>query len=321
MAHLSSRLSVYFYRHHRVRLLIEAITVSFAAYFAAIASNWIADYLKTEGLVSVLIRFVAVVIVSALVLFLFWIFQTGPDAELQSRTRILLNARSQLDEALAAKLARVERLDPYQPADGKVEAELSIGSHVRGLYRCLDANYADSDVPGSRVNFEVTFMTKDYGDSLVTIMSWANRDGRAPRSLAQRATRPDIYEATVTAQVYREATDRLPSLRIIEDTQRTPDYSELYSGQKSRIRSSVVYPVFNSNNILLGTLVSHCDKASFFRERDQKYWRELNDMFALRIAVEKTKLDALHSRPLPQGDGAHSESGTAAVSTPKRDGC
>jgi membrane protein implicated in regulation of membrane protease activity len=321
MALMSSRLSVYLYRHYRVRLLIEAITVSFAAYFAAVASNWISDYFRTEGLVSVLIRFVAVVIVSALVLFLFWIFQTGPDAELQSRTKILLNARSQLDEALAAKLARVERLDPYRPADGRAEAELSIESHVRGLYRCLDANYADSDVPGSRVNFEVTFMTRDYSDNFVTIMSWANRDGRAPRSLAQRTARPDIYDATVTAQVYREAADRLPSLRIIEDTQKTPDYSELYSGQKSRIRSSVVYPVFNSRNILLGTLVSHCDRAGFFRERNQKYWRELNDMFALRIAVEKTKLDALHTHSPSAGDGAHVDAGTPALPTPKPDGC
>ena len=294
MSARSHSLTIYFYRHPRVRLVVEAILVAFAAYFAAIASNWMSDKLKADGLTDLAISFVAVLLVSTGALFLFWQLQAGPDAELQKRSKILLNARSQLDEALAAELSE---LGSNPTLDQAGVAKANINRLVRGLYRCLDANYADSDVPGSRVNFEVTFMTRDYADGFVTIIAWANRDGRAPKSLAQRPAKPDVYESTVSAQVYREASSQLPTLRIIEDTHATHDYSELYAGQKSRIQSSAVYPVLDAENKLLGTLVAHCDKANFFRNEDLKFWRDLNELFGLRLSIEKSKLDKVSQAP------------------------
>jgi len=71
------------------------------------------------------------------------------------------------------------------------------------------------------------------------------------------------------------------------------EYHELYPGQKSRILSSVIYPVSSETNELLGTLVVHCNRIQFFLKEDSKYWSELLEIFSKRIALEKCKLDML----------------------------
>ncbi len=130
-------------------------------------------------------------------------------------------------------------------------------------------------------------MTKSYRDHQITIAAWANRNGRMPVSLAMRESDPSVYAKTVTGQVYQDAR---PHARLIEDTAQY-DYVELYDRQRDRIKSSVVYPVLSDGMVLLGTLVMHCDKAGFFRQDEIKFWGELLEVFAKRIALEKMKLD------------------------------
>jgi hypothetical protein len=78
---------------------------------------------------------------------------------------------------------------------------------------------------------------------------------------------------------------------IVEDTLAPgAGYDEPYPGQTNRIKSSVVYPVLSSRNAVLGTLVVHCDKVRFFRTGEGRYWREVLEIFAARIALERARL-------------------------------
>jgi GAF domain-containing protein len=103
-----------------------------------------------------------------------------------------------------------------------------------------------------------------------------------------RETNPKRYENTETAAIYREES---PRGRIIEDTESHDDYAELYPGQKARIKSSIIWPVLSANNVLVGTLVMHCDRAQFFKKSEAKFWREVCEVFAKRLAQEKLRLD------------------------------
>jgi GAF domain-containing protein len=134
-------------------------------------------------------------------------------------------------------------------------------------------------------------MTKSYADGEVTIMAWRNRDRRAPRSLILREKDPTIYRNTVTAEVY--AAQR-PEPIIVPSTASSIEYHETYDGQKDRIKSTIVYPVLSDNNVLLGTLVVHCDKDRFFSNDDQLFWRSLLEIYAKRIAHQKLCLDVCY---------------------------
>ncbi len=170
----------------------------------------------------------------------------------------------------------------------------NIKALIKKLYYTLESHFTDAiklDLEGKRIDFEVTFMTKSYKDNYITIPACNNRENRSPRSMVLREKNPEIYENTVTAEIYKM--DR-PSMKIIEDTN-SVEYHELYSGQKERIRSSIVYPVLSDNNELLGTIVLHCNRPNFFLEKDKHYWRELIEVFSKRIALEKIKLDAINN--------------------------
>jgi GAF domain-containing protein len=85
-------------------------------------------------------------------------------------------------------------------------------------------------------------------------------------------------------------------MRIVEDTALPSErYQELYPGQKERIRSSVVYPALDDDNGILGTLVVHCNRTGFFKRRDERFWRELLETFAVRLALQKSRLDLVGS--------------------------
>ncbi len=286
--------SIYLYRHPRAKLLIESLVVAVAAYFSAWLTGQIERTQSAGNLVTLGLHFAAVATVTAVVVFMFKLLRAGPDIEMQERASVLAIARSQLDDCLASELARLGSLNSGS-ISGIAEPLMSITNLVKGLYRCVDTRYASSDVPGERTNFEVTFMSRDYIDGAVTILSWASREGRAPKSLSYRASRPSIYDSTITAALYRESDSQLPRPRIIENTSTARDYAELYAGQKNRIKSTIVYPVLSANNELLGTLVLHCDRENFFRYRDERFWYQLIEMFSLRIAIEKLSLDFLHS--------------------------
>lgn len=168
-----------------------------------------------------------------------------------------------------------------------------ISAIVDNVYRLFEATYGESDKLENRVDFEATFIAKSYLDGGLTIPAYANRNRRAPRSMRHREGNPKHFDETVAAQLYRE-TNTTPRLQIISATD-DPEYKyvELYPGQKERVKSSLVHPVLSPQNELVGVLVVHCNRARFFREEDRRYWTELLELFATRLALEKVKLDAL----------------------------
>ena len=62
---------------------------------------------------------------------------------------------------------------------------------VEYLYALFESNYGQSEELERRINFEVTFMTKSFIDGNITIPAYANRDKRAPISMAKRQNIPD----------------------------------------------------------------------------------------------------------------------------------
>ena len=169
---------------------------------------------------------------------------------------------------------------------------------VDKLYYFLESNFSEAEKTFERIDFEVTFMTKSYIDSKITIPAFANREGRSPISLLKRKNDPNIYDNTVTASVYR---DERPIMRIIPDTSSpSEDYHQLYDGQINRIKSSIVYPVLDNANALLGTLVVHCNRTNFFKVNEKAFWKEILEIFSTRLAFEKSRLDLLMDPKIKQ---------------------
>jgi len=100
--------------------------------------------------------------------------------------------------------------------------------------------------------------------------------------MLERETDPNVYDETVTARIYNMLR---PDMVIVNDTGQT-EYHELYKGQRNCIKSSLVYPVLSSGNELLETLVCHCDKPNFFASQQEKSWKDLMEVFAIRVAHE-----------------------------------
>ncbi|WP_157633647.1 GAF domain-containing protein [Thioflavicoccus mobilis] len=212
-----------------------------------------------------------------------------------------------------AELKRVVTLDSYQKCDSVTVQEAEslsacgkdlpgcvvnnwrgacerIQQYVQSAYSVLATSYGRSSITENRIDFEVTFMTKSLRDGKVTIPASANRDGRKPRTMQLRESNPDIYEQSVTAQIYRAESPRM----IITTDTSDPQYASLYPDQKLRIRSAIVHPVLSPDHKLLGTLVAHCDRVRFFKNEDEKYWHDFLEIFSKRIAVEVMRLHVLH---------------------------
>lgn len=292
---LRSAVAVKLYRAPRLKLLIQSVLVALSAYFSAILAATVADT-YTKGAEKLGIQAAGVVAVTAVVIFVVRIVGASGTTRLSKRATVLAMAHSQIDGCTSIQLDHIcsaahvgaASVIPFDPLD-------AIKHLVKALYTCMDSHYGAGDVPGERVNFEATFMTLDHADREVTIIAWASRDGRAPKSLAERQRNRRLYSTSVTADLYREAETQQVRTRITPDTSKG-DYAELYPGQKQRIRSSIVRPVLSASNALLGTLVLHCDQPNFFHESDAKYWNDLMDVFGIRIALHKAQLDWLHER-------------------------
>lgn len=179
-----------------------------------------------------------------------------------------------------------------------------ISAIVDDVYRLFEARYGESDKLENRIDFEATFITQSYLDSGLTIPAYANRNRRIPHSMRDREGNPNHFEETVAAQLYREK-KTTPRLQIISATD-DPEYSyaEIYPGQRERIKSSLVHPVLSPQNVLVGVLVVHCNRSRFFLEKDRRYWTELLELFATRLALEKVKLDALSQSKVADALGA-----------------
>ncbi|HEY5941649.1 MAG TPA: hypothetical protein VIT89_02155 [Solirubrobacterales bacterium] len=290
-----SLISWYRQRSRGTKAGIRAFPVAAVTYCSALLAGVVAETLKLDGLLTFL--FVTVMIVAFLIVLMLGLeLLMAAVAEIEEKganqQKVLGNAHSQADGWMLEEIKDLTAMK----ADGKQPKLLAPSNPMRAIdglvssvYTVLSAHYGQAERLEDRIDFEVTYMTKSFADDEITIGAWANRDGRKPTSMNERRSNPRVYEQTVTAAVYRS---QQPSMRIIEDTSDPKsNYEELYSGQKERIRSSVVSPVFSADFELLGTLVLHCDRQRFFKVEDRKFWHEFCEVFAKRIALEALLLN------------------------------
>ncbi|HED36944.1 MAG TPA: GAF domain-containing protein [Ignavibacteria bacterium] len=204
----------------------------------------------------------------------------------------LTYAYSQMDQLVSLQIKEIKKQTEAHEDDRNNLYAICLDnmtSIVKNAYQFFESHYGESEKMEDRIDFEVTFMTKSYNDKGITIPAFGNRKGRAPVSMKKRENNPNRYEGTITASLYRE---KRHSMCIIPDTsQSQEDYKELYPKQKERIKSSIVHPVLDDENKMLGALVVHCDKREFFKIEDKRFWNELLDIYAVRIALEKSRLD------------------------------
>ncbi|HEV7378031.1 MAG TPA: GAF domain-containing protein [Pyrinomonadaceae bacterium] len=278
------------------RLLIGAIFTAIPFYFAALLSHIVAESAKLNQPYRLALHAAIFIVLLTSVVFISRytsIIRDTAKREIEERRAALMHAYTFIDRVEVKQFEDLHLQTNLE--DNFIEAFVtSLGllqRVVEATYSTFEAAFGKSLGNEERIDFEVTFMTKSYADGEITIPAYANREGRAPRSMLLKATTPNIYATTVTSVIYREVR---PSMHIIEDTlSREADYHELYPEQKRRIRSSIVYPVLSDRNELLGTLVVHCDKANFFRHHHEKYWTDMLEIFAKRLAIVKAKMDVL----------------------------
>ncbi len=269
----------------------NAIVFYFAAYLSYLIS--ISDIVK-NGKYGIAIHLTIFVVALTLIAFsyrLVIMYFNKYKLEIEKEKETILHCYTLCDRALAAKAAKLEY--SFTEEEKFIETFITsieeIQKIVSSAYSALEATYGKSSSSNERIDFEVTFMTRSFIDNHVTIPAAANKDARQPRSMLYRKDKPDIYENTVTASIYRSVS---PKIQIISDTSDS-SYKEIYSGQKTRIKSSVVYPVLSNRNELLGTMVAHCDKSNFFSESKEKYWCDFMEIFSKRISYEMIKMKGL----------------------------
>lgn len=282
---LTERLGRWLAAQSDVRVaVVQAVGVGVLAWVGAVLSIALT---ARDGIGFVLVSVVTLLTVSAFALAARWVTMVR-DKYVGERKEAIAFVHEQLERVAIESQAdilndRAKTLVPAAPAE-------DIRRITRAVYEFV-SRYRSTGLPGEEVVLEAVFMTQSYADGLITIAAWANTDDRKPRSLTMREDNPEIYDATVTADVYREAEQRRPEPRIIEDTASDSDYQQLYDRQYQRIRSTVVHPVLSGAGDLLGTLVATADHAGFFRHADARYWESLFTIYARRLALQKVRLD------------------------------
>jgi len=277
-----------------VKALFNSCVSAFAFIFSAIIPNELVNSLQIFKFYQKALIYIGVFSLVFISYFLaFVLFKSKKEkmeAEQKAEDELTLLAYTKCDKIITDEMAMysnncsIEKLFVGEPLN-------IIQKIVSAAYETFDDYYGNSVNPTERIKFEVTFMSKSYIDGGITIPASQNRENRIPTSLQLRKGRADFYNNTITASIYREAR---PSIHIIEDTSDPRSgYEELYPNQQKRIQSTIVFPVLSNENILLGTLVVHCDKKNFFRIEKAKFWSELLEIFAKRLAYEKLYLDNL----------------------------
>jgi GAF domain-containing protein len=277
----------------RMRIVLEGVAAASLFVAGAIARSWISTIVQQQPgaiAVSYLIGFVIVMGLAVVVFRYARVVRAELDEERKTREHAFTAAYTAMDHVVARQIERVRTCSSTERFySALVASPESLQAIVDAAYNTFEGAFGQF-VPGSdRIDFEVTFMTKSYNDGGITIPACANRERRAPRSMLSRKNNPTLYDRTVTAQVYREPR---PLVHIIEDTARD-NYNAVYPNQTARIKSSVVMPVLSDCNELLGTLVVHCDRVRFFTRDDERYWSDVLEVFAKRLALIKARLDAL----------------------------
>lgn len=279
-----------------LRLVLGALATALPFYFAALLSYLVASEAALGRPYGLALHASVVVVLLTLVVFAgryAAVVRSALREDLERRRAALMHAYTFVDRFETQRLHAIHptaaTADPF--VNSFVTSVDELQQIVYAAYQTFEAAFGKGIDASDRVDFEITFMTKSYNDGRITIPAYANREGRAPRSMLLRASETDIYERTVTAVIYREPR---PSMRIIPDTSnRESEYQELYPGQRQRIKSSIIFPVLSDTNELLGTLVAHCDKTNFFLHDHEKYWDDMMEIFAKRIALIKRKMDVL----------------------------
>ncbi len=284
-----------------VKSVVNGVTAFIVLYFGAIVENQVEILSEGSLWPKNFYHAVSILIVVVLVTMVSYAVRTSSKAiEMEElRRKETLSYAASLSEQFAIQVAdeTVTALQATIENESALRALVTnparISAIVHDVYRLFEAKYGESDKLENRIDFEATFITQSYLDSGLTIPAYANRNRRVPRSMKGRNGNPSHFDETVAAQLYREK-KTTPRLQIISATD-DPEYSyvEIYPGQKERIKSSLVHPVLSPQNALVGVLVVHCDRSRFFREEDRRYWTELLELFAKRLALEKVKLDAL----------------------------
>ena len=281
-----------------VKTIIKAISAAAGFFISAIIPNELVNALQLLAFYQkafVYLGVFAVMVVCYIVLYV--AIKNARDkisADKNLENEIALLAYTKCDDVVTTEMLRYD--DKISMKNLLVGTPLlNIQKIVTATYETMESFFGKSINPEERIKFEVTFMTRSYIDNEITIPAFKNKENRKPISLQLRKNNPKIYNNTITAFLYRE---ERPSVRIIEDTSDPQSgYKELYSNQQDRIRSSIVFPVLSNENLLLGTLVVHGDKKGFFKKEKTKFWTEVLEIFAKRIAHEKLYLDHLAQKP------------------------
>jgi hypothetical protein len=194
-----------------------------------------------------------------------------------------------LNREISQYIALARKFDVADRQLGSAAVQL-MNNACRDLYETLETEYGLGVSVSEHIEFEVTFMTRSIIDNEITIAAWMNRDARAPKSLALRSQDLTLYRGTETDILYQDQ-NRTP--RFVDSTDNQP-YKELYPAQKTRIKSSVIWPVVDDEFTLHGTLVVHCDRVNFFSKSSEKLWRELLEPYTKRLALARVVADRAH---------------------------
>lgn len=276
-----------FLRKHRGT--VQAITVALIGYTSGVIINLVtqkpgggADFwvLLAGGLASCLILTILAIPVNA-----FWQTEENKQRREYNTHR---SGYQTLNREISEYIGTVRRLAAIGFRIEDVPLML-MQNACKDLYDTLETEYGLGVSVREHIEFEVTFMTRSIDDGAITVAAWGNRDGRAPKSLARRKHDVTVYEGTETDKLYADPNVRARYVRSTD----SQTYKELYPGQKSRIKSSVIYPVVDDRFELVGTLVVHCDRESFFQEGDDKLWRELLEPYTKRLALARVGVEKL----------------------------
>jgi hypothetical protein len=274
----------FFLKHPAV---IQVVVGAVVAYATGVIINLVT--LKTDGttnfwiiLVGGLVMCVVLTSISAAL----QVFIRANEAHLQREYNAHRSGYQTLNREISEYIKLVRLVDVSGLDLGQAAIEL-MKNACRDLYETFETEYGLGVRVSDHIEFEVTFMTRSIDDDEITVAAWANRDARAPKSLARRAADPKIYTGTETDKLYQDA-NRSP--RFVSSTT-SQDYKELYPGQKKRIRSSVIYPVVDDEFTLHGTLVVHCDRENSFSESSEKLLREMLEPYTKRLALARVVAD------------------------------
>jgi GAF domain-containing protein len=284
-------------RSRTVRVLWLAFVTAVTFYFGRVLSVYLAASLQAEPYAAAF-HAIFFIILLMTVVFTFRLLAQAIDlyeAGIELEKATILHGYQMCDRLTVDKASSLE--DAPSPSSALIRAAIpestrEIQNIVQAAYATFESAYGKASSSEDRVDFEVTFMTESIADGKITIPAAANKDGRMPRSMELRKTNENIYTNSVTADLYRVQS---PRIRIVENTEDAAhEYKELYPNQKNRIKSSVVFPILSNRNRLLGTLVVHCDRPDFFLSSKEKYWSDLLEIFAKRIALEVQRLRAAY---------------------------